>query len=101
MRRTDDLTGRPRLLLFAGLHASPKGGAGDLVGWFESEAEARAAFLELRASRGDDEGWAELVALTDAGPPVPVAWFGRPSADPRRRPAGRGVRRRHLRLLVR
>ena len=52
-----------RTLLFAGFHDSPRGGAADLMGWFESEADGRAAFHELRATRSDDEGWAELVAL--------------------------------------
>ncbi len=94
------------LLLFAGLHDAPRGGAGDLVGWFDSEEEALAAFRELRLTRSDEEGWAQLVALDRGARPRLRAWFGRPEAERRLRvvagrrhhPAGRG---RHLRLLAR
>ena len=96
----------PRLLLFAGRHDQPGGGAADLAGWFDCEEEALAAFRQLRALRSDADGWAELVTL-DGGPrPAMRAWFGRSSVGPRLRvvagrhhhPAGRG---RHLRLLAR
>ncbi|MDQ3896935.1 MAG: hypothetical protein M3326_06765 [Actinomycetota bacterium] len=77
------------------------------MGWFDSEADARSAFQELRAARSDDDGWAELVALGGGSRPTVVAWFGRPRAEPRLRrvperayhPAGRD--RSHLRLLHR
>ena len=101
-----DLVAAPRLLLFAGRHDQPWGGAADLAGWFDCEEEALAAFRRLRTLRSDADGWAELVTL-DAGPqPAVRAWFGRTSAGPRLRvvagrhhhPAGRG---RHLRLLAR
>jgi hypothetical protein len=101
-----ELASQPRLLLFAGLHDEPRGGARDLAGWFESEEEALAAFRKLRAERSDGEGWAELVTL-DGGPrPALRAWFGRPGrgsrlrvvAGRRHHPAGAG---RHLRLLAR
>jgi hypothetical protein len=67
-----------RLLLFAGRHDVPRGGAGDLVGCFECEADGRAAFRDVRATRSDDEGWAQLVALHGGRRPTIVAWFGRP-----------------------
>jgi hypothetical protein len=94
------------LLLFSGAHDQPRGGAGDLVGWFDGEDEALAAFRELRLRRSDKEGWAELVALDDGPRPSLRAWFGRPAGERRLRvvanrghhPAGRG---RHLRLLAR
>ena len=108
-----DLAAQPRLLLFAGRHDRPRGGAGDLIGWFESADDARAAFREVRRSRTDEEGWAELVALDRGGRPAVLAWFGRTSVDRRPKarrlwavparghhPAGRGSRQ-HLRLLVR
>ena len=91
----------PAVLLFAGLHDDPRGGAADLAGWFETEAAGRAAFQELRASRSDDEGWAELVTLDGGRRPTLLAWFGRsPSVAGRgSHPAGRAARRRHLRLV--
>jgi hypothetical protein len=95
MGSTHDLVAQPRLLLFAGLHGSPRGGAGDLVGWFESEDDARAAFRELRVTRSDEDGWAELVALGRGGRPTMVAWFGRRRSH---HPAGRSSRR-HLRVV--
>ena len=101
-----------RLLLFAGRHDLPRGGAGDLVGCFECEADGRAAFRDVRATRSDEEGWAQLVALNGAGRATVVAWFGRPSgrdggrrqqrlslvAENGRHPAGRASRR-HLRTV--
>lgn len=101
-----DVVPPPRLLLFAGLHAQPRGGAGDLVGWFDSDDEARAAFRDARAERSDGDGWAELVALDGGSRPALRAWFGRPGSERRLRvvagshhhPAGRD---RHLRLLAR
>ncbi len=77
------VTPPPQLLLFAGLHDEPRGGAGDLCGWFECEDEARAAFRELRSAMSDGEGWAELVALEGGARPSVRAWFGRPRADRR------------------
>jgi hypothetical protein len=94
-----DDTPRPRMLLFAGLHDHPRGRAGNLVGWYASEDDGRAAFRELRATRSDDEGWAELVALDAGGGGRLVAWFGWPRRGRRNHPAGRD--RRHLRLVVR
>ena len=87
--------GPPRLLLFAGLHDRPRGGAADLIGCFESEVEGRAAFRRLREERSDDEGWAELVSLGDNGRRTVLAWFGR--SDHSR---DTEFKRRPLRLVV-
>ena len=92
-----DFVPQPRLLLFAGRHDEPQGGAGDLAGWFESEDEALAAFRELRATTSDRDGWAELVALDGRPRPSVRAWFGRRGVGRRHHPAGRG----HLRLVAR
>ena len=97
MKRANDLAAPTRLLLFAGLHGLSRGGGGDLVGWFESEDDARAAFRELRTTRSDEDGWAELVALAAGGRTVTLAWFGGRRSH---HPAGRAARR-HLRLVVR
>ena len=108
-----DFAPPPRLLLFAGRHDVPRGGAGDLVGCFECEADGRAAFRDVRATRSDQEGWAQLVALHGGGRrPTVVAWFGRPKekdggrrqqrlglvAENGRHAAGRASRR-HLRTV--
>ena len=109
-----DLASPPRLLLFVGRYDLPRGGAGDLVGSFESEADGRAAFRDLRATRSDEEGWAQLVALQGGRRSTVVAWFGRPTendggrrqqrlslvAENGRHPAGRASRR-HLRTVRR
>ena len=94
------------LLLFSGLHDEPRGGAGDLVAWFDCDDEALAAFRELRLTRSDEEGWAELVALDGGRHPSVRAWFGRSRTERHLRVvAGRGhhpaARRHHLRLLAR
>ncbi len=108
-----DLVPQARVLLFGGTHDRARGGSGDLIGWFETDADGRAAFREVRATRTDDQGWAELVALGTGDRPTVLAWFGRPGGgagaaphrlravpDGGRHPAGR-VPRRHLRLLRR
>lgn len=98
------LAPQPRVLLFAGRHDRPRRGAGELVGWFESEADGRAAFQEVRGTTSDEEGWAELVALDGGGRRTVLAWFGPrhvPAvADRGHHPAGRRSRG-HLRLLAR
>ena len=73
-----DVAPPPRMLLFAGRHDVPRGGAGDLIGCFECEADGRAAFRDVRATRSDEEGWAQLVAIHGGRRPSVVAWFGRP-----------------------
>ena len=89
-----DLAGASRHLLFAGSHDAPGRGADDLVGSFDSMADGRAAFREMRGTRSDDEGWAQLVTLNGGGRPTVVAWFGRPKEDD----AGR--RQQRLRLVA-
>jgi hypothetical protein len=107
-----DFAPPPQLLLFAGRHDLPRGGAGDLVGCFECEADGRAAFRDIRATRSDEEGWAQLVALHGGRRPTVVAWFGRAKekdggrrqqrlslvAENGRHAAGRASRR-HLRTV--
>lgn len=107
-----DFAPPPRLLLFAGRHDEPQGGAGDLVGCYECEADGRAAFRDVRATRSDQEGWAQLVVLHGGRRPTVVAWFGRPKekdggrrqqrlslvAENSRHAAGRASRR-HLRTV--
>ena len=109
---TLDFAPPARLLLFAGRYGVPSGGADDLVGCYECEAEGRAAFRDVRAGRSDDEGWAQLVALHRRRRPTVVAWFGRPAensggrrqqrlslvAENGRHAAGRASRR-HLRTV--
>ena len=73
---SDDLVPPHRFLLFGGGRGPAKGGAGDLLATFESEARARDAFIALRR-RGDAE-WAELVALAAKGGLKRLAWFGSP-----------------------
>lgn len=89
-----DLAAAPRLLLFAGRHDAPGHGADDLVGSFESMDEGRAAFRQVRGTRSDDEGWAQLVTLHGGGRRTVVAWFGRAKEDD----AGR--RQQRLRLVA-
>jgi hypothetical protein len=89
-----DLSATPRLLLFAGRHDDTGRGADDLVGSFESMADGRAAFREVRSTRSDEEGWAQLVTLHGAGRGTIVAWFGRARGDD----AGR--RQQRLRLVA-
>ncbi len=61
-------------LLFAG-QARPAGGTRDLMGVFESEEKARAAFHELRAERRSLLSWAQLVVFDSRGRTKPVCWF--------------------------
>jgi hypothetical protein len=107
-----DFAPPPHLLLFAGRHDLSRGGFGDLVGCYECEADGRAAFRDVRATRSDQEDWAQLVALHGGRRPTVVAWFGRPKekdggrrqqrlslvAENGRHAAGRASRR-HLRTV--
>lgn len=68
----------PCFLLFAG-GPKPAGGAGDLIGTFTAEAEARNAFVDVRRSTTDSEAWAEVVALTVGASVQQVCWFGPPT----------------------
>lgn len=70
-------------LLFAGSHRRPAGGLRDLVGTFDSEEKAFAAFQELRAAHPSSQGWAELAAIDGMGQVNQLAWFGlHPAEEP-------------------
>jgi hypothetical protein len=67
---------RPTLyLVFAGLHREKRRGAGDLVAVSASRDEARDAFRAVRLGLADDDGWAELTAVSD-GATRRLSWFG-------------------------
>lgn len=67
---------RTRFLLFGADTPVTAGGAGDLLGVYLSEDEARARFHQLRSA--GRTGWAELVVVNGPGAPRPLCWFGRP-----------------------
>ena len=70
-------------LLFAGSHRRPGGGLRDLVGTFDSEEKAWAAFRELRQAHPSVQRWAELATVDALGQVTQLAWFGLHSAtDP-------------------
>ena len=89
-----DLAVPVRYLLFAGRHDQPRGGSDDLVCAFDSELAARDAFRELRGTRSNRDGWAELTALDCRGRLTRLAWFGRRVAPRRGVRAGVGLGRR-------
>ncbi len=69
--------GAPRqFLLFAGPHGRPAGGLRDLVGTFDVEENAWAAFRELRQAHPATQGWAELATIDAMGHVTQMAWFG-------------------------
>ena len=102
--------GKPkRFLLFAGSHRRPAGGLRDLVGTFDSDGEAWAAFRELRQAHPSSQGWAELATIDDSGHVNQLAWFGlHPTEAPdeapeiRTRPLRRSIRTgaSHLRAVM-
>jgi len=63
-------------LLFAGSHHRPLGGLRDLVGTFDVEDDAWAAFRELRQAHPSSQGWAELATIDGSGHVNQLAWFG-------------------------
>lgn len=69
-------------LLFAGSHRQPAGGLRDLVGTYNSEDEAWAAFRELRQGHPSTQGWGELATIDGRGQVNQLAWFGL-HAEPR------------------
>ena len=70
-------------LLFAGSHQRPAGGLRDLVGTFDAEDEAWAAFRERRQGHPSAQGWAELATIDGSGQVNQLAWFGlHPATDP-------------------
>jgi hypothetical protein len=66
-----------RYLLFAGRDDRRSGGMGDLVGLFDDEHEARAAFQRARLAIGGGLGWAHLVVMEPSGRLDRLCWFGR------------------------
>jgi hypothetical protein len=75
--------GRPHnYLLFAGSHRHPAGGLRDLVGTYDDEEAAWAAFRQLRQSHPSAQGWGELAAIDGMGQVNQLAWFGlHPAGD--------------------
>ncbi len=72
-----------RFLVFAGSHHRPLGGLRDLVGTFDDEASAWAAFRDRRQSQESGEGWAELATIDLSGHVEQLAWFGlHPTSNP-------------------
>lgn len=71
-----DLGAPQQYLLFAGSHRRPAGGFRDLVGTFDSEQKAWAAFRELRQAHPSVQSWAELAAIDTLGKVNLLAWFG-------------------------
>ena len=71
-----DLGVPQQFLLFAGSHGRPAGGLRDLVGTFDVEESAWAAFRELRQAHPATQGWAELATIDALGHVTQMAWFG-------------------------
>ena len=65
----------PQYLLFSGRHPAT-GGLGDLVGVFDDEDAARAAFTALRLRRESVASWGELGAIDSPGRCAVLCWFG-------------------------
>ena len=92
-----DLGAPRRFLLFAGSHHRPAGGLRDLVGTFEVEELAWAAFRELRQAHPSIQGWAELASIDGRGQVTQLAWFGLHNASDR----GEGTPARDIPLRTR
>ena len=71
-----DLGAPHHYMLFAGSHRRPAGGLRDLVGTFDGEDQAWAAFRELRLAHPSSQGWAELATIDWTGHIQQLAWFG-------------------------
>lgn len=71
-----DLGAPHHYMLFAGSHRQPAGGLRDLVGTFDNEDDAWAAFRELRLAHPSTQGWAELATIDWSGHIHQLAWFG-------------------------
>ena len=63
-------------LLFAGSLQGPRGGLADLVQTFNSAADARNAFREIRLKDGSPATWAQLAVVDGATGMQPLCWFG-------------------------
>lgn len=77
-----DLGAPQQFLLFAGSHHRTAGGLRDLVGTFEDEVAAWAAFQALRQAHPSSQGWAELATIDGYGRVSQLAWFGLHEASP-------------------
>ncbi len=75
---TDVLGPAAHYLLVAG---AERPGAGHVVSLFESEQDARAAFVIVRRSDPGPEAWAELTMLTVGGDVRRLCWFGTPATS--------------------
>ena len=73
---TEDGDGRRCYLLFAGSQQAPRGGLGDLVGTFSSEATARRAFRIIRLEQTSQRSWAQLAVVEGDHGIRPLCWFG-------------------------
>jgi hypothetical protein len=71
-----DVVPELRYLLFTSTGVGGAGGSGDLARTFTDEAQARAAFRNVRLAPAYRHGWAELAALDVNGRVAPVCWFG-------------------------
>lgn len=72
-----------QFLLFAGSQRQPAGGLRDLVGTFDIEEKAWAAFRGLRQAHPATQGWAELATIDGLGHVNQLAWFGlHPASEP-------------------
>ena len=89
---TDVLGPSAHYLLVAG---AERPGAGHVVSFFDSEQDARAAFVTVRRSDPGPEAWAELTKLTVGGDVRRLCWFGTPgvSSHENLRPAAHGTER--------
>ena len=72
----------PRYLLFSGRHPAA-GGLGELVGVFDDEDAARAAFTALRLRPEPVAAWGELGAIDSPGRCAVLCWFGHERPVPR------------------
>jgi hypothetical protein len=91
---TDVLTSSRRYLLLAG---AERPGAGHIVSLFDSEHEARAAFVSIRCTERGAEAWGEVIELAPGDGARRVCWFGAPAsayyrADRRDEPSKRTTR---------
>ena len=79
-------------LLVAG---SQRPGAGHVVSVFDSEEDARAAFVAVRRSDPSADAWAEVTRLSAGGEVRRLCWFGPPAASshPEVGPDGDGTKR--------
>jgi len=71
-----DIGAPVRYMLFAGSAERPLGGLRDLVGTYDDEDSAWAAFRNRRQADAGGAGWAELATMDLAGHVEQLAWFG-------------------------